>query len=136
MWCSTRINARPFPFHLCLNDLDNACSESSISMFADDTTVIKAGSRTDSLIREVVRVMTHWIDANRLTINVDKCEAIHFGRGKPDKVQIKDSQLHYKPYCNHLGVYIDPTPTFRDHRDYVVKKLIKLGGLIYLVRCL
>ena len=124
----------PFLFLLYINDLDNACTESSLTMFADDTTVIKAGRRTDSLIREDVKVMTHWFDANKLTINVDKCEAIHFGRGIPDEVQIKDNHLHYKPCCKYLGVYIDPTLTFRDHIDYVVKKLNKFCGLIYHVR--
>ena len=68
-------------------------------MLADDTRVIKACRRNDSLIREDVRVTTHWFDANKLTINVDKCEAIHFGRGIPDEVQIKNNHLHYKPCC-------------------------------------
>ena len=63
-------------------------------MFADDTTVIKAGRRTDYLISKDVEVMTQWFDANKLTLKVDKCEAIHFGRGIPDEVQIKDIQLH------------------------------------------
>ena len=58
------------------------------------TTVIKAGRRTDSLIRKDVKVMTHCFDANKLTINVDKCEVIHFGRSIPGEVQIKDNQLH------------------------------------------
>ena len=68
-------------------------------MFADDTTVINAGHRTDSFIREDVRVETYWFDANKLKFKVDKCEATHFRRGVPDEVQIKDNQLHYKPCC-------------------------------------
>ena len=73
-------------------------------MFADYTTVIKAGRRTDSRIHEVVKVMTHWFDPNKLTINVDKCEAIHFGRGILDEVQIKDNQLHQKTSCKFLVI--------------------------------
>ena len=102
----------PFLFLLYINDPDNACTERSLKIFADDRTIIEAGRRTDSLIRKDVKVMTHWFDANKLTINVDKCEAIHFGRGIPDEVQMKDNQLHYKPCCKSLGVYIDPTLTF------------------------
>ena len=105
----------PFLFLLYIKDLDNACTETSSIMFADNTTVIKAGRRTASLIRADAKVRTRWFDANKLTTNVDKCEAIHFGRGLPDEVQIKDNQLHYKPCCKHLGVCIDPTLTFRDH---------------------
>ena len=73
------------------SDLDNACTGSSLTMFAtfEDITVIEAGRRTDSLIREDVRVMTQWFDAIRLTINVDKCEAIRFRRGILDEVHIK-----------------------------------------------
>ena len=121
-------------FILYINDLDNACTESFLTMFTDDTTVIKPGRRTDSLIRKDVKVMTHWFDANKLTIKVDKYEAIHFGRGIPDAVQIKGNHLHYKPCCKYLGVYIDPTLTFRDHIDYVVIKLNKFCCLIYHVR--
>ena len=44
----------PFLFLLYTDDLDNACAESSFTIFADDTTVIKAGPRNDSLIREDV----------------------------------------------------------------------------------
>ena len=98
-------------------------------MFADDTTVIKAGRRSDSRISKDVEVMTHWFDADKLTIKVDKCEAIHFGRGIHDEVQIKDTQLHYKPCCKYLGVYIDPMLTFRDHIGHVVKKLILRSNL-------
>ena len=69
-----------------------------------------------------MKIRTHWVDGNKLTINVDKSEAIHFGRGIPDEVQIKDNHLHYKPCCRYSGVYIDPTLTFRDHIDHGVKK--------------
>ena len=124
----------PFLFLLYNNDLDNACTKNSLTMFADDTTVIKAGRRTDYLIRKDVKVRTHWFNAIKLTINVDKCEAIHFGRGTPDEFQIKDNHSHYKLCYKYLGDYIDPTLTFRDHIDYVVKKLNKFCGLIYHVK--
>ena len=102
-------------FLLYLNDLDKSCSESSLTRFNDDKTVIKAGRKADSLIRRDVKVVTHLFDANRKTINFDNCEAILFGGGIPDEVQIKDNHLHYKPCCKHLAVYIDPTLTFREH---------------------
>ena len=35
------------------------------------------------------------------------------------------------PCCKYLGVYIDPTLTFRDHIDNVVKKLNRFCGLIH-----
>ena len=58
----------PFLFLLYINDLGNACTESSLTMFADDTTVIKAGRRTDSLFRKDVKVMTHCYRVNKLLL--------------------------------------------------------------------
>ena len=90
-------------------------------MFAHDTTVIKAGCRIYTLIREDIRLMTDWFVANKVIINVDKCETIRFGRGIPEEVQIKDNQLQFKSCFKYFGGYIDPRLTFRDHTDLVVK---------------
>ena len=91
-------------------------------MFADDTAVFKAGRRSDSRIPDNARKLTHWFDANKLTINVDKYEAIPLERGIHYEVQIKCNQLHSQPRCNYLCDYIDPLLTFRDHIDHVFRK--------------
>ena len=77
-----------------------APNECSLTMFVDGTSFVKAGGRTEFLIRETGKVMTHWFDAIRLTINVDKCAAFRFGRGTPDGVQIQNNNLHCKPIVN------------------------------------
>ena len=61
--------------------------------FADDTTVIKAGKRVDNLIRKDVDCMFNWFCSNKLTVNIDKCESICFGLGKPEKVEIDGQQV-------------------------------------------
>ena len=71
---------------------------------------------------------------NRLSINRDKCEAIAFGRGHPSETLILDRKIPYSNACKYLGVYVDKTLRFREHIDYVEKKLDKLCGLIYRVR--
>ena len=124
----------PFLFLLYVNDLSTTCSESKVTMFADDTTVINAGKRIDTLVREDIKTMTKWFDSNKLTINAEKCEAIHFGRGRPEAIVIKDKTLDYKSSCKYLGLQIDPRLSFKDHIDKVVKKLNKFCGLIYHVR--
>ena len=124
----------PFLFLLYVNDLSTTCSKSKVTMFADDTTVINAGKRTDTLVREDIKTMTRWFDSNKLTINAEKCEAIHFGRGRPEAIVIKDKTLDYKSSCKYLGLQIDPRLSFKDHIDQVVKKLNKFCGLIYHVR--
>ena len=69
-------------------------------MFVDDKTVIKAGGNTDSLIREDVRVMTQYFDANKRTINVDTCEAIRFEGSPLMKFYPKTTSYSTKPVIN------------------------------------
>ena len=40
----------------------------------------------------------------------------------------------HKASCKYLGLHIDGKMTFRDHIDYVVKKLNQFSGLVYKVR--
>ena len=57
-----------------------------------------------------------------------------FGSGKPDKIKIGVTELNYKASCRYLGIHLDKGLFFREHIDYVVKKLNKFCGLIYRVR--
>ena len=91
-------------------------------MFADDTTVFKAGKRVDNSIRKDVDCMFNWFCSSKLTVNIEKCESICFGLGKPEKVEIDGQQNEYKNAFRYLGVYIDKHLKFREHIDYVVKK--------------
>ena len=100
MWCSTRISARPFPFLVYIIGIDNACTETSSTRFAVDTRGIKAARRTAFLVLEDVKVMTRWFDANKLTTNVDKFEAILFERCLPDEVQTKTTNYITNPVVN------------------------------------
>ena len=124
----------PLLFLIYINDIEKCVENSQLAMFADDTTVIKAGKRVDNLIRKDVDCMFKWFCSNKLTVNIDKCESICFGLGKPEKVEIDGQQVEYKNACKYLGVYIDKNLKFRDHIDYVVKKLNIFCGLIYRVR--
>ena len=47
-------------------------------MFADGTTIIKAGKRIDFFIRNYIVAVTKWFEYMKLTISTDKCEAMFF----------------------------------------------------------
>ena len=94
----------------------------NVTMLADDTTVIEAGKRVDNLIRKDVDYMLNWFCFNKLAVNINKCESICFGKGKPEKIEINGQQIEYKNGCKYLGKYIDKNLKFREHIYYVVKK--------------
>ena len=103
-------------------------------MFADDTTIVKSGKHTDRELNEDLNRITDWFTASKLTVNIGKCEAISFGNGLPEKITILNEELCYKSSCSYLGLHLDGSLKFREHINYVVKKLNKFCGLIYRVR--
>ena len=107
---------------------------SQIVMFADDTTIVKSGKiltgksmkvSVESLIGSIV---------SKLTVNIGKCKAISIGCGLPEEITVLNEELRYKSSCKYLGLHLDGCLRFREHINYVVKKLNKICGLIYRVR--
>ena len=57
-----------------------------------------------------------------------------FGSGRPDQIEIWVPELNYRASCRYLGIHLDRSLLFREHIDYVVRKLNKFSGLMYRVR--
>ena len=112
---------RPFFFLLYINDLYQVVEDSRIAIFADDTTVLNAGDETNPLITQDLKNMTIWFVPKKLTVTVDKCEAIAFGCGKPDQVTILSNKVPYQKACNYFGLRLDCRLKIRKHVDYVTK---------------
>ena len=107
-------------------------------IFADDTTIMNAGKRTDAAIKNDLVAVSKCFEFSKLTINTDKCEAMFFGCGKRDNLRFLSKELEYKNSfkCSGVGVRIDKNLRLREHIKIVVKKLNKFCGLIYRVRLL
>ena len=103
-------------------------------MFADDTSLLKSGKKGELLSQPDVERLSNWFIGNKLTINVGKCEIISFGIGVPQEPHILENPLTYKKSCKYLELYLDGSLRFREHIDYVVKKLNKFCGLFYRIR--
>ena len=124
----------PFLFLIYINDLPLVCEKSKISLFADDTTVYNMGMNSEKEITEDVRKMRNWFDVNKLTLNVEKCQSISFGRAQPVSEEAFGEKISCKSSCKYLGVLIDIKLNFKDHVDYVSKKLNKFCWLVFRIR--
>ena len=78
----------PFLFLLYVNDLPNLIEDSQITMFADDTNLLRCGKKREVLLQEDIERVADWFISNKLTINVGKCEVISFGNGIPQEIQL------------------------------------------------
>ena len=59
---------------------------------------------------------------------------MNFTVGKKRDFKILNSKLPNTKCFKYLGVYIDNKLTFREHIEYITKKLNKFCGLVYKVR--
>ena len=94
----------PFLFILYINDLPAVCYESTLVMFADDTTVVNPSNDNNSSLQMDVERVSNWFNTNKLTINYVKSEAINFGKPTKEKVKLKDNTLDYNTSCKYLGI--------------------------------
>ena len=124
----------PLLFLIYINDLSEGIHSSKLALFADDTSVIKAGNRNDISIEEDINSLTNWFTKNKLSVNLDKCEVVPFGSGKPLEITMMSKKIPFNKSCRYLGVHIDSRLRFHEHINRVVKKLNKFCGLIYRIR--
>ena len=54
------------------------------------------GRNSEKEITEDLRKMRNWFDVNKLTLNVEKCESISFGRAQPVNEEAFGEKSHAK----------------------------------------
>ena len=70
-------------FLIYTNDLPLICSNSDVSLFADDTSVYNMNKNSESEITKDIQVMTAWFNKYKLTVKNDRCDTIGFRDAKP-----------------------------------------------------
>ena len=125
----------PFLFLVYINDLASyAKNNNKIAIFADDTSILKSGKRTDSLLQPDLDKISNWFSYKKFSINTSNCEVMNFGLRNRTQMTLLGHKLPIKDSAKYLGVYLDSKLTFRVHIEHVTKKLNKFSGMIYKVR--
>ena len=76
---------RPLLFIIYINDLPLAVGLSSVMLYADDTVIFSAASSIDQLQLNLsldLNVVSNWLTANGLFLDLKKTEYIVFGTGQ------------------------------------------------------
>ena len=132
----------PLLFLIYINDLNNSTSKLSAILFADDTNLFCSGKdlqELESIVNTQLTGVQEWLTLNQLTLNIKKSKFIIF---KSHKKQLK-RQLHLQLSGNDLqrveeskflGIIIDQHLTWKNHIEYVVKKIIRTTGLLCRIR--
>ena len=125
----------PFLFLIYINDLPQYCEKSNLTLFADDTSVYNISRNATNDLSEDILQLRKWFAANKLTVNVSKCELITFGsKSVPKLEKAFGEEIPNRKSAKYLGIHLDKNLTFREHANYLTKKLNKFCGLIYKIR--
>ena len=137
----------PLLFILYINDLPLSVGLFSVMLYADDTVIFSTASSIDQLQLNLsldLNVVSNWLTANGLFLNLKKTEYIAFGtqqrliRSESHSLLcMEGKEINQVKSFKYLGVLLDECLSFNNHVNYVRSKVAsRLGLLSQLQGCL
>jgi len=125
----------PLLFIIYINDLEESCSlNSNVALYADDTKLYKYIQNENDAIKlqEDLNSVCVWIKKWLLSLNIDKCKVISYGRKAPISYnyRIDDCNLEKINEIKDLGVIFDSKLKFSAHINEKVNKAFSVLGII------
>ena len=128
----------PILFSIYINDINFACNLSIPYLFADDGALLFEDCCRKSLINMKIELLTiiKWLCVNRLSFNANKTEFIIFdNQDQIDQLSVNLSDtlvtINECKVTKYLGLMLDSKLSFKQHVDYIKKKISKRIGAMY-----
>ena len=102
----------PLPFLIYINDLNQAIKLCKVHHFAGDTNLLhfnKSVAKLNKLVNLDMKNLTVWLNANKISLNVDKTELVIFKhqRKKLDteiRIKLNGKRLYPSQSVRYLGI--------------------------------
>ena len=131
----------PLLFLIYINDLASVSNILTSLLFADDTTLTYSGKNLSDIIATFnleLNIIVHWLNANRLSLNLDKTYSMVFRpKGKNLESQhiiVDNIKIKQVKEFKFLGVIIDNQLNWFEHIKYISRKITKCIGVIIKAR--
>ena len=133
----------PTLFLLYINDMINCIRYSKLQLFADDTLTTLADTNLYTLfklMKDDIKSMQNWFNANKLTLNLGKtCYSIFHSRRKMvpenfDTFTVNNITIERKKCAKYLGLTFDEVLSWRHHIDQLIASLGKYFSIFYQLR--
>ena len=131
----------PILFLLYINDIKNYSKILNFFLYADDTSTLlisKSVQELESIYNKELSYVTDWLDASKLTLNVEKSNLVLFRSIKKTvetlNIKIKGEQIEEKDYTKYLGILIDNKLSWNCHIKHVNLKISKGIGILTKLR--
>ena len=129
----------PLLFNIFMNDMNEAVNDSSLRLYADDTTQYMADKSPTVLqfsLNQDMERLSSWLDHNYLQANRDKTQAMVLGKSTHHyDLKFNGASIDIKEHLKILGVYLDNKLSFQEHINEMLKKVFaKIAALRRLKR--
>ena len=131
----------PLLFLIYINDLPLVSKLFMPILFADDTNLFCNGPNLNDLIEEIneeLKLVYTWVKVNKLSLNIEKTNFMLFmPKNFPCSkvsVVVDNHPINEGHHTKFLGVIIDNKLKWKEHIDYISKKIAKGIGVIVKAR--
>ena len=130
----------PLLFLIYTNDLPNASKRLTFYLFADDTNIYYESKDLANLTKTVnkeLRLVKKWVDANKLSLNIDKTIIIHSSSSNVpsgSNTKIGKKQTKRVKFVKFLGILLDEHLSWKYHLSELAKKLARTCGMFFKIR--
>ena len=132
----------PLLFLIYINDLPNASKRLTFYLFADDTNIYYESKDLANLTKTVnkeLRLVKKWLDANKLSLNIDKTNYIIFHSSSSNvpsgsNIKIGKKQIKRVKFVKFLGILLDEHLSWKYHLSELAKKLSRTCGMFFKIR--
>ena len=128
----------PFLFPVYTNDLPSCTDKFNMIMYADDTTLfcyINGNPADEHVLNTELCKITHWLSANKLSLNVNKTKCMVFHSDKKKilypKLFIDAIEIERVDYFNFLGLQLNLTLKWNNQLCCVSLKISKITCLLH-----
>ena len=131
----------PLLFLLYINDLPSVSKLFMPILFADDTNLFCNGPNLNELIEKIneeLKLIYKWVNVNNLSLHIEKTNFMLFTPKNfsclKETVVIDNHPIKEVCHIKFLGVIIDNKLKWKDHIDYISKKIANGIGVIIKAR--
>ena len=134
----------PHFFVAYMNDIFNVSEFLFTVLYANDTSILVNGSNYSDLVQLLnneLCLLTNWLKANKLSLNVQKTFYMVFHRARMKNKDFDTSivcmncmKLERTDCFKYLGVILDSNITLTQHISYIKNKVSKGIGIMYKAR--
>ena len=132
----------PLLFLIYINDLNLSIKNSIVHHFADDTNLLCIDKSIKALCKKVnydLKGITNWLNANRISLNVNKTEYIIFRKPRKlidseIKIKLNGKRLYPSTCIKYLGVLLDEHLSWKPHMNELTKKLNRSNSMLSKIR--